>query len=207
MIHQRQQSRYPEALEALVELLRGVQGVGRRSAERMALAILKWDDAKIQALSETIRDLKSRVTLCPDCGNLSSDGGLCQICASPLRDRSSLCVVEESTQIRAIEAGAAFKGLYHVMGGRLAPLEGKTAESLNIEKLDARVGAGGICELILAFSPDVEGQATAVYIAGRYKGRGLRVSCLARGLPAGSDLSYADPATIAAAISGRRPFE
>lgn len=207
MPHAAPQGKYPEALETLLELLRGVPGVGRRSAERMALAILKWDDSKIQALSETLRDLKSRVTLCPQCGNLSSDGAACSICSSPLRDPSAICVVEESAQIRTIEAGSVFKGLYHVLGGRLAPLEGKTADSLSIAKLDERLADGSVKELILALSPDVEGQATAVYIANRLKGRGLRISLLARGLPAGSDLSYADPATVAAALHGRTPFD
>ena len=199
--------KYPEVLETLLELLKGIPGVGKRSAERMALAILKWDDAKILALSETLRDLKKRVTLCPECGNLSSDGAVCSICVSPLRDPTTICVVEESTQIRTIEAGSVFRGLYHVLGGRIAPLEGKTVEALTIDKLERRLDSGAVKELILALSPDVEGQATTVYIANRLKGRGLKISCLARGLPAGSDLSYADPATVAAALHGRTPFD
>jgi len=199
MVH----SKYPDALEGLMELLRSLPGVGRRSAERMALSILKWDDAKLSAFSESLRDLKRRVTVCPECGNLSSDGSLCLVCSSPLRDPASICVVEEASQIRAIEASGVFKGRYHVLGGRIAPLEGKTAESLSIESLFKRLDSGAAKELILALSPDVEGQATAVYIANKLKDRSLKVSRLARGLPAGSDLSYADPATVAAALDGR----
>ncbi len=196
-------SKYPDALEGLMEMLRSLPGVGRRSAERMALAMLKWDDGRLSALSESLRDLRRRVTVCPECGNLATDGGLCLICSSPLRDLSSICVVEEAFQIRAIEACGAFKGRYHVLGGRIAPLEGKTAESLTLEQLFKRLDEGSAKELILALSPDVEGQATAVYIANKLKGGALRISRLARGLPAGSDLSYADPATVAAALDGR----
>ena len=196
-------SRYPDALEGLMEMLRSLPGVGRRSSERMALSILKWDEAKLSALSESLRDLKARVTICPECGNLSSDGNPCLVCSSPIRDASSICVVEEAFQIRSIEACGVFKGRYHVLGGRIAPLEGKTAESLTLDLLFKRLDSGDTKELILALSPDVEGQATAVYIANKLKDRGLRISRLARGLPAGSDLSYADPATMAAALDGR----
>ena len=200
---------YPEALEALMELLKGLPGIGRRSAERMALALYKWDDEKIAALAENLRTLKERIRLCPECGNLA-DGetpdSLCRICASPLRDPSCICVVEEATQIRVIEAGGVFKGVYHVLGGRIAPLEGKGVDSITLDALEKRLDKGIIRELILALSPDVEGQATVLYIARRLEGRGLKLSRLAQGLPAGSDLSYADPATIAAALSGRIEF-
>jgi len=189
-----------------MELLRGVPGVGKRSSERMAFALLRWDEAKLAALSEAIRDLKRRVTPCPVCGNLASDGAPCAICRSPLRDASSICVVEEASEIRAIEASCCFKGLYHVLGGRLAPLEGKTPESLGIETLEKRLDSGAVKELIFALSSGVEGQATAVYIANRLKGRNLKISSLACGLPAGSDLSYADAATLTAALRGRTPF-
>lgn len=190
-----------------MELLKSLPGVGRRSAERMALAMLKWDEAKLAAMSETLRSMKSRVTTCHECGNFSSDGGLCAVCASPVRDSSVICVVEEASQIRSVEASSAFRGRYHVLGGRIAPLEGKGVESISLEALMKRIDTGSVNELILALSPDVEGQATAVYIANALKGRGLKVSRLAQGLPAGSDLSYADPATIAAAMSGRTSLD
>ena len=156
------------------------------------------------------RTLKQRVRKCPQCGNLAGDDtedGLCMICISPVRDASVVCVVEEATQIRSIEASGVFKGLYHVLGGRIAPLEGKGIESIDVDGLEKRIAGGGIREIILALSPDVEGQATAIYLANRLKFPELKISRLAQGLPAGSDLSYADPATIAAAVSGRTRFD
>lgn len=199
------QEAYPEALTELMELLKSLPGVGKRSAERMALAVFQWDADKIAALAENLRTLKERVKTCTRCGNLAGDQarGLCAVCASPLRDASSVCVVEEASQIRVIEASGVFKGHYHVLGGRIAPLEGKGVESIALDSLAHRVETGEIRELILALSSDVEGQATALYIARRFSGRNLKITCLARGIPAGADLSYADPATIAAAMNGR----
>ncbi len=201
---------YPAALAELMELMKTLPGIGRRSAERMAIAILKWDTAKLEAAGEIMRTLHDRVGECSVCGNLADGSGenaLCPFCASTDRDTSSICVVEDALQIRTIEAGGVFKGVYHVLGGRIAPLEGKGIESISIDKLEQRLDEGGFREIILALSPDVEGQATAVYLANRLKSRPeLRISRPARGLPAGSDLSYADPATIAAALSGRIEF-
>ena len=151
-----------------------------------------------------------RICKCAVCNNMASgDGGntLCAICASPVRDHSILCVVEESPQIRSIEASGVFRGVYHVLGGRIAPLEGKGVESIDLAGLEKRLDEGEIKEVILALSPDVEGQATSIYIANMLKGRDIAISSPARGLPAGSDLSYADPATIAAALSGRTLFD
>lgn len=201
---------YPKALLEMMELLKTLPGIGKRSAERMALAILKWDNSKLGALSENLRTLRERVGICSVCGNLADGSGknaLCSFCASPARDHTSLCVVEDPSQIRAVEAGGVFHGLYHVLGGRIAPLEGKSAEDLSIATLEQRIAQGSFREVILALSPDVEGQATCVYLANRLKNKDLRISKLARGLPAGSDLAYADPATIAAALSGRTGFD
>lgn len=198
---------YPEALEELMELLRGLPGVGRRSAERMALHFYGWDNTRLQVLGETLATLKERVGVCPECGGMSSGKEeKCAICSSALRDPSVICIVEEFPQMRSIEAGGVFKGRYHVLGGRLAPLEGKLADSLSIEPLMRKVESGEVKEVILALSSDVEGQATAVYVAGLLKDKNVKISRLAQGLPAGSDLSYADPATVAAALSGRTQF-
>ncbi len=202
--------KYPQALEELMDLLRGLPGVGRRSAERMALSLYSWDGEKLDALSSNLHTLKQRVGKCPRCGNLSGDDsedGLCPICASPVRDASVVCVVEEAARIRNIESSGVFKGVYHVLGGRIAPLEGRGIDSIDADGLEKRIAEGTIREIILALSPDVEGQATAIYLARRLKERGVKISRLAQGLPAGSDLSYADPATIAAALSGRTSFE
>ena len=203
--------KYPQALEDLMELLRGLPGVGKRSAERMALHFFSWDDTRLEALSGVLSDLKKKVGKCTVCGNLADireDGRvLCPICASPSRDPEVICVVEDTPQIRSIESCGVFRGVYHVLGGRIAPLEGRGVESISADALEKRLEAGTFREIIFALSPDVEGQATAVYLANRLKKFGLKTSRLAQGLPAGSDLSYADPATIAAALSGRTAFD
>ena len=204
------QEQYPEALDELMEFLRTLPGVGRRSAERMALAFYSWDEEKLAALGKNLAELKKRICKCRICGNMASGDNeeqLCGVCASPVRDRSILCVVEDSPQIRSIEASGVFRGVYHVLGGRIAPLEGKGVESIDLAGLERRLDEGEIKEVILALSPGVEGQATAIYIANALRERKIAVSSPARGLPAGSDLSYADPATIAAALSGRIVFE
>ena len=200
-------SAYPEALEELMELLRGRPGVGRRSAERMALHFYSWDESRLKILGETLSSLKDRIGVCPECGGMSPGKNVpCAICSSSLRDPSVICVVEDFPQMRSIEAGGVFKGRYHVLGGRLAPLEGKLADSLSIDPLMRKVDSGEVREVIFALSSDVEGQATAVYLAGLLKDKDIKISRLAQGLPAGSDLSYADPATVAAALSGRTSF-
>lgn len=198
---------YPEALSELMEYLRSLPGVGKRSAERMALALYDWDDEKLSAFAHLAGALKQRIGICPVCGGMSSaPGEKCGICSSPLRDPSLICVVEDFPHLRSIEAGGTFKGLYHILGGHLAPLEGKLADSLAVEPLLRRLESGTVREVILALSPDMEGQATAVYLAEILQKKNIRISRPAQGLPAGSDLSYADPATIAAALSGRIDF-
>ena len=203
--------KYPQALEDLMELLRSLPGVGRRSAERMAMNFFAWDGTKLEVLSQVLADLKKKVGKCSVCGNLADireDGTvLCPICASPSRDPELLCVVEDTPQIRSIEASGVFRGVYHVLGGRIAPLEGRGVESISADALEMRLERGSFREIIFALSPDVEGQATAVYLADRLRRFGLKTSRLAQGLPAGSDLSFADPATIAAALSGRTAFD
>lgn len=199
---------YPAALQELMEHFKGLPGVGRRSAERMALTLFHWDDPRIAAMAECLRTLRERVGVCRVCGNLADcepDGskGLCPVCASPVRDRSCICVVEEAPQIRVIESSGEFRGVYHVLGGRIAPLEGKFAEDLTIPALEQRLETGAVREIILALSPDVEGQATAVYLSNLLRKYPVRLTRPARGLPAGSDLSYADAATVAIALSAR----
>ncbi len=200
-------SAYPEAMEELMELLRGLPGVGRRSAERIAMRMYQWDESKLKIFGELLCSLKDRVGTCPECGGMSAGKGCpCAICSSPRRDRTALCVVEEFSQMRTIESGGVFHGVYHVLGGRLAPLEGKLPDSLSIAPLLEKVRSGVVREVILALSPDVEGQATAVYLADLVKDFPVSVTRLAQGLPAGSDLAYADAATVAAALTGRTKF-
>lgn len=195
--------KYPETINDLIALLKTLPGVGGRSAARMAFAILKWKPEKQQSLGKLIAELEERISHCPDCGNISEKDSKCRYCADLSRDRTSICVVEEVTQIPSVEASALFRGLYHVLGGRIAPLEGRGAKELNIDSLLERVETDQVNEVILALGQDVEGQATAIYISDILKDKDIKVTRLARGLPAGSDIAYADAATIAAALNGR----
>ncbi len=199
-------NQYPEILEEVIAAFKGLPGIGRRTAERIALAMVKWQPGKLEHLGELLRTLPETVTLCPECGNLAGHGHPCNICASPARDRSIICVVEEFSQIFSIENSAFYKGVYHVLGGKLSPLENRHAGMLKIDSLLERIDTLQAKEVILALSQDVEGQATAVYIGGLLKGKNLKITRLARGLPAGSDISYADSATIGAALNGRIPM-
>jgi len=194
---------YPDALTELIRQLARLPGVGQRSAERLALALLDWEEDRLRTLAEHIGALRQRIHPCVVCGNLA-DGDRCRVCADPRRDQGLLCVVEHSRQIPAIEKGGKFQGLYHVLGGRLAPLEQVEAEDLNLASLYARLTGDTVREVILATSPDIEGEATASYLAEELRGRfaGL-VTRIALGVPVGSDLSYADSTTLGHAISSR----
>jgi recombination protein RecR len=195
--------KYPETLIDLIAFFKTLPGIGSRSATRIAFSILKWNGDKQKSLGNLIAKLDSAIVPCPECGNLSEKDELCKFCSDLSRDKSTICVVEDVMQISTIEAGALFKGMYHVLGGRIAPLDGRGAEELNIPRLLERIEQNGVFEVILALGQDVEGQATAIYISELLKDKNIKITRLARGLPAGSDLSYADPATIAVALSGR----
>ena len=195
---------YPESLEQLMELLRTLPGIGRRAAERAALSILKWDAEKQQTLGKLISGLDQMVGFCPDCGAISAKDTLCRICSDPTRDRSVLCVVEEPQQIFSIEKSGTYRGLYHVLGGRLSPLSGGNGEDLTTGSLLKRAECPECKEVILALGADVEGRATAIFLAGLLKESHVKVTRPALGLPAGAGIGYADAATISAAFDGRR---
>lgn len=197
---------YPEALRRLVAYFQRLPGVGGRTASRLALALLDWPDELLQGFGQELAALRANVHWCRECGNLA-DGERCRICAAPDRDRSLVCVVEVATQIPVIESSGCYRGLYHVLGGRLLPLEGVGPESLRIAELHDRLQEGGVAELILATSPDVEGEATAHFLAAEFAGAGVRITRIAAGVPVGADLSYADAATMARALGGRRSFD
>jgi recombination protein RecR len=194
---------YPAAIENLIEMLNGLPGIGKRTAERITMAILKWQPERVEKFGAILRDLPAAVGFCPECGNLSTAKELCRICSSRNRDTGIICVVEDFSQINSIENSAVYHGLYHVLGGKLAPLNNQMADSLSIQPLLERLKNNSVREVILALSQNVEGQATAVYLSDLLQEYPVKITRLARGLPAGSDIAYADAATLGAALNGR----
>jgi len=179
-------------------------GIGRKTAQRLTFHLLKEPKAVALRLAEAIRGVTDRVQACGSCGNLS-DTDPCAICADPRRDAALLCVVEEPGDLTAIERAGQFRGRYHVLGGRLSPLEGVGPESLQIDRLVARVSNGaGVREVIVATNPSMEGEVTATYLQQVLRGSGVKVTRIARGLAVGSELEYADGVTIAQALAARR---
>jgi len=179
-------------------------GIGRKTAQRLTFFLLKQPADTAERLAEAIRRVRGRVTACGACGNLSEDDP-CPICRDPRRDTALLCVVEESADVGAIERAGRYRGRYHVLGGRLSPLEGLGPDQLRLEQLVARVANGsGVREVIVATNPSMEGEATATYVQQVLKPTGVRVTRIARGLPVGGDLEYADAVTIAQALAARR---
>ena len=179
-------------------------GIGRKSAQRLAFYILKLPADDSNELAQLIRDVKVKVRECSICCNLT-DSDPCRICADPRRDQSKICVVEEASDLIALDKGEGYRGVYHVLGGVLSPLDGIGPDDLKIKELLGRV-KGEVSEVILATSPDTEGEATAVYIAKLLKPFGIRITRIARGLPVGTDLQFADSQTLAKALEGRVDF-
>jgi recombination protein RecR len=192
----------PETLQKTIDELSKLPSIGRKSAQRLALHILKSDLSEVQNLSKALIDLKEKTKICNICFNIS-ENDTCAICTSEKRDKTSMCVVEEISDIIAIEKTNEFSGLYHVLGGVLSPLSGKDADSLNLNELINRVKNGDFTEVILALNPDTEGETTSLYIAKLLKTFNVKVSRLARGLPIGGDIEFADEATIGRAVLGR----
>ncbi len=194
----------PEPLDRLVRCLARLPGVGRRSAERMALHMVGDRGGLLREMAEALKDAAERVGICSLCGGVTAAGeDPCRLCSSPTRDGSLLCVVEDATDIVVVEKSGAFRGRYHALGGKLSPMQGYGPDDIRLKDLLARVEREGIKEVILALSTDVEGDATAGFIADMLRGRPVRVSRIAFGLPAGSGLVYADPVTLSRAFKGR----
>ena len=194
---------YPEALQALMEYFRRLPGIGRRGAERLVSSMLEWPPEETAELGRALTDLHSQIGKCPSCGAWAEHGTPCRICADPHRDISTLCVVETMAQLVAVESSGKYTGRYLVLGGRISPLDDETGEGLNLKMLRERVGSGEITEVILALSSDVEGRATAVFLSELLAEFPVKITRPALGLPAGANLSYADAATIGAALAGR----
>ena len=191
-------------IDELVGELARLPGIGRKTAIRLTYHLLKRPAADMTRLARALESVAARVRPCSRCGNLT-EVDPCELCSSPRRDATVLCVVEEASDIGAIERTGEFRGLYHVLGGRLSPLEGIGPDDLNVATLVARLGDGAVVtEVIVATNPSVEGEATAVYLHKLIRPLGVRVTRLARGLPVGGDLEYADGVTIAEALAGRR---
>jgi len=198
-------SSYPEAVEKLIAGLRRLPGVGARTAERLALSMLRWESEVIRDFGRLISALPDRVGECRACGNLA-EGDQCPVCLDVTRDRTVICVVESAEQVPVLERSGCYRGLYHVLGGRIAPLDGIGPDDLRITELRARLENSEVRELILATASDMEGEATASYLSRELRRPGLTISRIATGIPVGADLSYADPATLTTAFNGRRPF-
>ena len=196
--------RYPEAVDQLIDEFRTLPGVGRRAAERMALSLLERDDDTLVELGNIISGIPDRVWRCPECGAIAEKGELCEICSSPRRDKSLLCVVEDMPQLFSIESSGYFQGTYLVLGGHLSPMDDEFGKKLNLDGLKKRVSSGEIREVILALSSDVEGRATSAFLEEMLMEYDIEVSRPALGLPAGANLSFVNAATIGAALRGRR---
>jgi recombination protein RecR len=190
------------AVENLVAQLTRLPGVGSRTAQRLAFHLLRVPKEEALALAGAIGDVKERVRFCDECGNLTEEE-VCEICRDSRRDRGVVCVVEQPADLISLERTHEYRGLYHVLGGALSPIDGVEPEHLRIEDLMRRVDRNGIEEVVLATNPNMTGEATAAYLADRLRGR-VRVTRLASGLPVGGDLEYADEVTLGRALSGRR---
>lgn len=193
----------PEPLARLIEQLQKLPGIGAKGAQRLAFHILKNPRDQAEELCGAIRDVKEQVTYCSVCNNITA-ADPCALCAGATRDQRLICVVEEPQNVMVVERTREFKGVYHVLMGTLSPLHGVGPDDLKIKGLLDRVGRGGVDEVILATSPTVEGEATALYLARLLKPLGVRVTRIAMGVPVGSDLEYADEVTMTRAMEGRR---
>lgn len=196
----------PEPLQRLVGALSQLPGIGPRSAERLALHLVQREPESVRLLASAILDARERVQSCSQCGGLTETQP-CSLCTDPRRDASLLCVVETPVDILRLEKAGAYRGLFHVLGGRLSPTTGVEPEDLRISELEARLAAGNIKEVILALGSDVESDATCFYLARRLANHGVRISRLAQGLPAGTGLEFADEVTLSRALEGRRQVE
>jgi recombination protein RecR len=195
---------YPKSIQDLIRSLAKLPGIGEKTAERLAVHILRRPQIEAETLAQSILAVKHSVRLCASCHGLS-DAEHCQICADPCRDGSVVCVVEQPADMIAIEKSGAFKGLYHILGGALAPMEGVGPEDLRIRELLERI-FNGVKEVVLATGTSVEGESTAAYIAGQLSGCGIRVTRIASGVPVGGDLKYVDKMTLKCALDGRHAF-
>jgi recombination protein RecR len=194
---------YEGVIQELIDELGRLPGVGPKSAQRIAFYLLSADEDQAKKLAEVLSEVRERVRFCEQCGNVA-EAELCNICRDPRRSKASICVVEESKDVQAIERTREFRGLYHVLGGAISPIEGIGPDNLRIKELVARLSDPEIKEVIIATDPNLEGEATATYLTRMLSPMGITISRLASGLPVGGDLEYADEITLGRAFEGRR---
>jgi recombination protein RecR len=198
----------PDPIQKLVLALERLPGIGPKTASRLAFFLLRAPEEVSGQLAEALTDIKTRIAFCQECFNITTAGRVrCEICESNQRDGSTICVVEEPLDVLALERIGAYKGKYHILQGVLSPIEGINPDDLKIKALLDRIQRGGVKEVILATNPSMEGEATAQYLYPRLRAEGVRVTRLARGLPVGGDLEYADQNTLLRALSGRQEME
>lgn len=197
---------YIESLRLLAEKFGRLEGVGKKTATRMAFSILEWEREDAEAFAQAILDAKDKIHLCPVCQNLT-DRDLCPICADPERDHSLICVVTDARAVMAMEKVREFRGVYHVLHGLISPMNGITPDRLKIKELLTRISEDAVDEVIVATNPTVEGEATAMYLSKLLRPLGVRVTRLAYGVPVGADLEYADEVTLFRALEGRREVD
>ena len=194
---------YIESLERLAEQFARLEGIGKKSAMRMAFSVLEMSADDVEAFAKALIDAKEKIHFCPVCQNLT-DRERCPVCDDAQRDKSTICVVSDPKTLLAMEKVREYRGVYHVLHGVISPMNGVTPDKLKIKELLARVGEGGVEEIIVATDPTVEGEATALYLAKLLRPLGVRVTRLAYGVPVGADLEYADEVTLCRALEGRR---
>lgn len=193
---------YPKTILNLIECFKKYPGIGEKTAERLALASINMDSDIVDLFSKSLKDGKTKIKKCSRCGSLTEDD-LCQICTDRSRDTSTLCVVEECKNVILFEKIGSYKGIYHVLGGLISPLEGINPEDIHIDKLIDRIKNENIKEVILAIKPSVEGETTALYIRKMLEGTDVKISKIAHGIPMGADIDYIDPLTLEMAIEDR----
>lgn len=197
---------YEGIVQDLIDELGRLPGVGPKSAQRIAFHLLAAEPADVRRLAEVLQEVKAKVRFCRICGNVA-ESDECRVCLDPRRDLTVICVVEEPKDVVAVERTREFRGRYHVLGGAISPIEGIGPDDLRVKELMTRLADGTVTELIVATDPNLEGEATATYLARLVKPMGLTVSRLASGLPVGGDLEYADEVTLGRAFEGRRSLE
>ncbi len=196
----------PAAVKELIEELKRLPGIGQKTAERLSFYLMRGDKERVENLARTILNIKEKVILCSNCHGIT-EMDPCDICQDPRRDHHQICVVEEPYDVYVIENMGDYKGEYHVLMGVISPLDGIGPQDLTTEDLKAKVSRNGTREVILATNPDMEGESTAIYIARMLKGAGVKVTRIARGLPVGGDIEYADPVTLKKSMEGRMEID